>query len=99
MDSVRFVIEKKSKIVSDNTIQVEGLSDFFKNLCKEGLNVSKKTKKMAINVIKNPVRALNNTTNIVTATAARNLKKVTSALPELLTFSNTGNGLCLCKFV
>ena len=33
---------KKSMIVSDNTIQAEGLGDFFKNLGKKGLNVSKK---------------------------------------------------------
>ena len=33
-------------IVSDNTIQAEGLGDFFKNLGKKGLNVSKKLVKM-----------------------------------------------------
>ena len=33
---------KKSMIVSDNVIQAEGLGDFFKNLGKKGLNVSKK---------------------------------------------------------
>ena len=33
---------KKLMTVSDNTIQAEGLGDFFKNLCKKGLNVSKK---------------------------------------------------------
>ena len=40
---------EKSMIVSDNTIQAEGLGDFFKNLGKKGLNVSKK---MAKNVLK-----------------------------------------------
>ena len=29
-------------IVSDNTIQAEGLGDFFKNLGKKGPNLSKK---------------------------------------------------------
>ena len=38
-------------IVSDNTMQAEGLGDFFKNLGKKGLNVSKK---MAKNVLKTP---------------------------------------------
>ena len=38
-------------IVSDNTIQSEGLGDFFKNLGKKRLNVSKK---MAKNVLSNP---------------------------------------------
>ena len=37
---------RKSMIPSDNTIQTEGLSDFFQNLGKKGLNVSKKGKKM-----------------------------------------------------
>ena len=31
--------------VSDNTMQEEGLDDFFKNLGKKGLNVSKKMAK------------------------------------------------------
>ena len=42
---------KKSMIVSDNVIQAKGLGDFFKNLGKKGLNVSKK---MAKNVLKTP---------------------------------------------
>ena len=41
--------------MSDNTIQAEGLGDFFKNLGKKGLNVSEK---MAKNVLSNPGRAL-----------------------------------------
>ena len=45
--------------VCDNTIQAEGLSDFFKNLGKKGLNVSKKVAK---NVLSNPERALELTT-------------------------------------
>ena len=39
---------KKSMIVSDNVIQAEGLGDFFKNLGKKGLNVSKKMAKKRI---------------------------------------------------
>ena len=83
-------------IVSDNTIQAEGLGDFFKNLSKEGLNVSKK---MVKNVLKNPTRALDITANIATAAASRNPKNVMSTLPELITFYNTGKGLYLGKFV
>ena len=86
---------KKSMIVSDNTIQAEGLGDFFKNLCKKGLNVSKK---MAKNVLKNPSRALDITANIATAAVSRNPKNVMSTLPELITFYNTGKGLYLGKF-
>ena len=36
---------KKSMTVSDNTIQAEGLGEFFKNLGRKGLNVSKKMAK------------------------------------------------------
>ena len=87
---------KKSMIVSDNTIQAEGLDDFFKNLSKKGLNVSKK---MAKYVLKNPTRALDITANIATAAASRNPKNIMSTLPELITFYNTGKGLYLGKFV
>ena len=87
---------KKTMIVSDNVIQAEGLGDFFKNLGKKGLNVSKK---MAKNVISNPGRALDLTAKIATAAASRNSKQVLSTLPELITFYNTGKGLYLGKFV
>ena len=86
---------KKSMIVSDNTIKAEGLGDFFKNLGKKGLNVSKK---MAKNVLKNPSRALDITANIATAAVSRNPKNVMKSLPEIITFSNTGKGLYLPRF-
>ena len=87
---------KKTMIVSDNVIQAEGLGDFFKNLGKKGLNVSKK---MAKNVLSNPGRALDLTARIATAAASRNSKQALSTLPELITFYNTGKGLYLGKFV
>ena len=87
---------KKSVIASDNTIQAEDLGDFFKNLGKKGLNVSKK---MVKNVLKNSSRALDITANIATAAASRNPKNVMSTLPELITFYNTGKGLYFGKFV
>ena len=76
-------------IVSDNVIQAEGLGDFFKNLGKKGLNVSKK---MAKNVLTNPGRALDLTAEIATAAAFRNSKQALSTLPELITFYNIGKG-------
>ena len=82
-------------IVSDNTIQAEGLGDFFKNLGKKGLNVSKK---MAKKVLKNPSRALDITANIATAAASINPKNVMKSLPELITFYNTVKGLYLPRF-
>ena len=87
---------KKTMIVSDNVIQAEGLGDFFKNLGKKGLNVSKK---MAKNVLNNPGRALDLTAKIATAAASKNSKQALSTLPELITFYNTGKGLYLGKFV
>ena len=83
-------------IVSDNTIRAEGLGDFFKNLGKEGLNVSKK---MAKDVLSNPTRAIDLTAKIATAAASRNPKQALSTLPELIIFYNTGKGLYLGKFV
>ena len=88
--------KRKSMIVSDNLIQAEGLGDFFKNLGKKGLNVSKK---MAKNVLSNPGRALDLTAKIATAAASRNSKQPLSTLPELITFYNTGKGFYLDKFV
>ena len=87
---------KKSMTVSDNTIKAEGLVDFFKNLGKRGLNVSKKRAK---NVLGNPGRALDSTAKIATAAASRNSKQALSTLPELIAFYNTGKGLYLGKFV
>ena len=83
-------------IVSDKTFQAEGLADFFKNLGKKGLNVSKK---LAKNVLSNPGRALDITAKIATAAVSRNSKQALSTLPELITYYNTGEGLHLGKFV
>ena len=87
---------KKSMTVSDNTIKSESLGDFFKNLGKKGLNVSKK---MAKNVLSNPGRALDLTAKIAKPAASRNSKQALSTLPELITFYNTGKVLYLGKFV
>ena len=87
---------EKSMTVSDNTIKAEGLEEFFKNLSKIRLNVSKK---MAKNVLSNPGRALDLTAKIATAAASRNSKQALSTIPELITIYNTGKGLYLGKFV
>ena len=86
---------KKSMIVSDNVIQAEGLGDFFKNLGKKGLNVSKK---MAKNVLKNPGRALEIGANVGSAFASRNPKAALTSLPEVINFYHTGKGLYLPRF-
>ena len=91
-----FCNRKKSMTVSDDTIKAEGLVDFFKNLGKKGLNVSKK---MARNVLSNPGRALDLTAKLATAAASRKSKQALSTLPEMITLYNTGKGLYLGKFV
>ena len=81
---------------SDNIIEAESLSDFFKNLGKLGFNVSKK---MAKNVMKNAGRALDITANIAKAAASRKPKNVMSTLPEMIIFYKTDKGWYLGKFL
>ena len=87
---------KKSMTVSDNTIEAEGLSDFFKNLGKSSVKVGKKLAKI---LLKNPSRALDNTANIASAAASRSPKNVLSTLLFVINFYHTGKGLYLAKFV
>ena len=82
--------------MSDNAIQAEGLGDFFKNLGKKGINISKK---MAKNVLRNPGRALEIGANVGSAFATRSPKAALSSLPEVINFYHTGKGLYLGKFV
>ena len=85
----------KSMTVSDNTIKAEGLGSFFKNLGKIS---AKAGKKLAKNVISNPGRALEITSNIATAAATKSPKAALSTLPELINFYHTGKGLYLPRF-
>ena len=87
---------KNSTIVSDNTIEAEGLRDFFKNLGKKGLNVSKK---MAKNALSNAGQASDLTAQIATAAVSKNSKQALSTFPEVITFYKTGKGLFLGKVV
>ena len=87
---------KKSMIVSDNTIQAEGLGDFLKNLGKLS---AKAGKKLATNVLKNPGRALEIGANVATAAASRSPKNVLSTLPEVINFYHKGRGVYLGKFI
>ena len=88
--------KKNSMIVSDNTIQAEGLGDFFKNL---GKTSTKAGKKLAKNVMSNPGRALDLTAKIATAAATKSPKAALSTLPEVINFYHTGKGLYLENFV
>ena len=86
---------KKSMTVSDNTIKAEGLGSFLKNLGKIS---AKAGKKLATNVLKNPGRALEITSNIATAAATKSSKAALSTLPEVINFYHTGKGLYLPRF-
>ena len=88
--------KRKSMIVSDNTIQAEGLGDFFKNLGKVS---SKAAKKLATNALKKPSRFLKVGANVATVAVSKNPKAALSALPEVINFYHTGEGLYLGKFV
>ena len=87
---------KKTMIVSDNVIQAEGLSDFFKNLGKIS---AKAGKKLAKNVLSNPGRALDLTAKIASAAATKSPKAALSTLPEVIKFYHEGRGLYLGKFI
>ena len=87
---------KKTMIVSDNVIQVEGLGDFFKNLGKIS---AKAGKKLAKNVLNNPGRALDLTAKIASAAATKSPRAALSTLPEVINFYHTGKGIYLGKFV
>ena len=88
--------KRKSMIVSDNVIQAERLSSFFKNLGKIS---AKAGKKLAKNVLSNPGKALDLTAKIATAAATKSPKAALSTLPEVINFYHTGKGLYLGKFV
>ena len=83
-------------LVSDNTIQAEGLGKFFKNLGKAS---AKAGKKLATNVLNNPGRALEIGANIGSAAISRNPKAALSTIPDVIKFYHTGKGLYLGKFV
>ena len=62
----------KTRIVSDNTIQAEGLQDFFKGLGKAAKNIGKK-------IVNNPTRALEIGTNLATAALTKNPKAIANS--------------------
>ena len=79
----------KSLIVSDQTIQAEGLGDFFRSVGKAAKNVGKK-------ILNNPGRALEIAANIGTA-ASKNPKLIAATAPDNIKFVHQGKGLYLGK--
>ena len=80
----------KSLIVSDQTIQAEGLDDFFKHLGSAAKNVGKK-------ILNNPDRALEIAANIGTAAPRKNPKLIAATAPDSIKFVHQGKGLYLGK--
>ena len=60
---------------------------------------AKAGKKLATNVIKNPGRTLEITSNITTAAATRGPKAALSSLPGVINFYHTENGKYLGNFL
>ena len=84
----------KSLIVSDRTIQGEGLGDFFKHLGKAAGSAAKNDGKKILN---NPGRALEIAGNIGTAAATKNPKLIAATAPSLLNLFIKGRGYTKLK--
>ena len=82
--------KNKSLIVSDQTIQAEGLGDFFRSVGKAAKNIGKK-------ILKNSGRALEIAANIGTAAAGKNPKLNAATVPDIIKFVHQGKGLYLGK--
>ena len=80
----------KSLIVSDQTIQAEGLGDFFRGIGKAAKSVGKK-------MLNNPGRALELAANIGTAAASKNPRMIAATAPDIIKFVHQGKGLYLGK--
>ena len=80
----------KSLIVSDQTIQAEGLGDFFRGIGKAAKSVGKK-------ILNNPGRALELAANIGTAAASKNPRMIAATAPDVIKFVHQGKGLYLGK--
>ena len=80
----------KSLIVSERTIDGEGLGDFFKHLGSAAKNVGKK-------ILNNPGRALKIAANIGTAAASKNARLIAATAPTLLNLFIKGRGYTKLK--
>ena len=82
----------KSITVSDKTLRADGLGNFSKILDKAG-------EKVAIKVIKNPVRTSKMRAKVGRAVLISNLKAALTKIPDVIKVYHTGNGSFLIKFV
>ena len=88
----------KSLIVSDQTIQAEGLSNFFRGIGKAAKNTAKLATHVGKKILNNPGRALEIAANIGTAAASKNPKLIAATAPDIIKFVHQGKGLYLGKF-
>lgn len=87
---------KKAMFVSDNTIEGEGLGDFFRGIGKFAKkNVIPHAKKLGKNVLNNPARAFELGQQTAFAAMSRNPMAIASTVPQLAKFATTGKGLYL----
>ena len=82
----------KSIIVSDQTIQAEGLGDFFRGIGKAAKNVGKK-------ILNNPGRALELAANIGRAAASKNPKLIAATSPDIIKFVHQEKVCTWVKFI
>ena len=87
-------LKNKWMIVSNNTIAVEGLGDFFKSLDKSPVKLGRR---IAKKVLQNPGRALDTTANIASGVASWSPRTTLSTLPEAMNVYHTGKGINLGK--
>ena len=80
----------KILIVSDRTINGEGLGDFFKHL---GTAAGSAAKNVGKKILNNPGRALEIAANIGTAAASKNPKLIAATAPDVIKFVHQGKGL------
>ena len=84
----------KSLIVSEKTVNGEGLGDFFKQLGKAAGSAAKDVGKKILN---NPGRALEIAANNGTAAASKNPKLIAASAPEVIKFVHQRKGLFLVR--
>ena len=77
-------------VVSDQTIQAEGLGDFFRG-------VGNAAKNDGMKILNDPGRALEIAANIGTAAAGKNLRMIAASAPDIIKVVHQGKGLFLGK--
>ena len=82
--------KNKSPIVSDHTIQAEGLEDYFKLIGKAAKSVGKI-------ILDNPGRAIEIAANIGTAAASKNPKLIAATAPDNTSIVRQRKGLHMGK--